>query len=206
MVYAHEVVHAVHALQPTERVVFQVLKALYRVQHPACHAPFLGARVILHLACGVFPLASAVFHILVVVRQVHRSPVVVVHIVCQHLGKALVHFRGVGCGGGLLHRACAVILQEDVLLSAVFAQHVDVRGYQLFALRQGLHLEDVEVLVFLGHEFHKVAIVQAVAVVAAHFLEAEERGVALVHVEVGLGMEVGVGLVGRVHALLVGAE
>ena len=129
MVYAHEVVHAVHALQPTERVVFQVLKALYRVQHPACHAPFLGARVILHLACGVFPLASAVFHILVVVRQVHRSPVVVIHIVCQHLGKALVHLGRVGCGGGFHHAACTVIFKEDVLLSAVLAQHVDVRCY-----------------------------------------------------------------------------
>ena len=206
MVYAHEVVYAIHALQPAEGVVLQVFVALHRVQHSACHAPFLGARVILHLACGVFPLASAVFHILVVVRQVHRSPVVVIHIVCQHLGKALVHFRRVGCGIGLHHAACTVIFKEDVLLSAVLAQHVDVRCYQRVTVGQGLHLEDVEVLVFLGHDFHEVSVVQAVAVVAAHFLETEERGVALVHVEVGLGMEVGVGLVGRVHALLVGAE
>ena len=93
-----------------------------------------------------------------------------------------------------------------MLLSAIFAQHVDIRGYQLITLGESLHLEDVEVLVFLCHEFHEVSVVQAVGIISAHFLKTEERGVTLVHVEIGLGVEIGIGLVGRVRTLLVSAK
>ena len=202
----HHVFDAVHALQPAQTVILQVLEALHRVQHSARNRPFLHALVILHLACGVFPLAACVLHILVVVGQVHRSPVIVLHIIGNDFGKTLVHFGRVGGGITFCHFSRTVILQEDVLLAAVLREHVDVRGYEFVTLGKGLYLEDVDVLAFLCHEFLEVAIVQAISVVAAHFLEAEERGVALVHVEVGLGMEVGVGLVGGIHALLVGAE
>ena len=80
--------------------------------------------------------------------------------------------------------------------TAPLTQHIDVSGHQFAGVSKHLALETINALVSYTYKFYEVAIVQAGCVVALSILKAEELSISLVGIEVGLGMEIGVGRVG----------
>ena len=102
--------------------------------------------------------------------------------------------------------AGTVVLNEGSLRTAELRQHVYLARLQLRRVGKRLRLKLAEVLSASSNKFSKVTIIHAALVVAVYALEAEHLGVALVLVQVGLDMEVGVSRIGSVWRILVGAE
>ena len=119
-------------------------------------------------------------------------PVIFGHVVCLDLCKALGSFHWVCHGRGLYHGACSIVLDEYVGRTAILGKHVDVSSHERGSVLHHLILEVRELLALCCHKFLEVAIVQAVCRIAVNLLETKERRIILVHVEIGLRMEVGV--------------
>ena len=192
LVNPHHVIHAVHALQPTEIIIFQILIARRWIENPSSDSPLSRSLVIGHGACGVHPVSTAILGVLVIRGVIDCRPVIFGHFVRLDLCKALRCFRWVCHGRGLYHGASSIVLDEYVGRAAILGKHVDVSCHERGSVLHHLILEVRELLSLGCHKFLEVAIVQAFCRIAVNFLEAKERRVVLVHVEVGLRMEVGV--------------